>query len=162
MTYPPSNENTDSSEPVSFQNTYPPDRNTIEDMIVSTMWAPLDTSYSSIQYTLSTSILHSLNIPPNTAINEENMYRNTSDPSNDAFLSFSRMVIIIGIMRNDNLLKLVWWIVAYIWRYNHSLHNNSHIHYPNKCTFYRFDKDLSTNEIVSQLLQIHSIEDKYK
>ena len=27
MTYPPSNENTDSSEPASFQNTYPPDRN---------------------------------------------------------------------------------------------------------------------------------------
>ena len=27
MTYPPSNETTDSSEPASFQNTYPPDRN---------------------------------------------------------------------------------------------------------------------------------------
>lgn len=35
MTYPPSNENTDSSGPASFQNTYPPDRNTIEDMLPS-------------------------------------------------------------------------------------------------------------------------------
>ena len=35
MAYPPSNENTDSSEPASFQNTYPPDRNTIEDMLPS-------------------------------------------------------------------------------------------------------------------------------
>ena len=107
MAYPPSNENTDSSEPASFQNTYPPDRNTIEDMIVSIMWASLDTSYSSIQYTLSTSILHSLNIPPITATNEENMYRNITGPSNDVFLLFSRMVMIIGIMNNDILSKLV-------------------------------------------------------
>ena len=66
-----------------------------------------------MQYILNTSIPHSLNIPPNTATNEENMYRNTTDPSSDVFLLFSRMVMIIGIMRND-ILKLVRWLVAYV------------------------------------------------
>ena len=88
-----------------------------------------------MQYILNTSIPHSLNIPPNTATNEENMYRNTTDPSSDVFLLFSRMVMIIGIMRND-ILKLVRWLVAYVWRWNYSLHDNS-----------------STNEAISQLLQ---------
>ena len=60
-----------------------------------------------MQYILNTSIPHSLNIPPNTATNEENMYRNTSDPSNNVIISSSQMIMRSGIMRNDNLLKLV-------------------------------------------------------
>ena len=66
-----------------------------------------------MNYTMITIIPHSLNIPPITATNEENMYRNTTDPSSDVFLLFSRMVMIIGIMRND-ILKLVRWLVAYV------------------------------------------------
>ena len=60
-----------------------------------------------MNYTMITIIPHSLNIPPNTATNEENMYRNTSDPSNNVIISSSQMIMRSGIMRNDNLLKLV-------------------------------------------------------
>ncbi len=60
-----------------------------------------------MNYTMITIIPHSLNIPPITATNEENMYRNTSDPSNNVIISSSQMIMRSGIMRNDNLLKLV-------------------------------------------------------
>ena len=60
-----------------------------------------------MNYTMITIIPHSLNIPPITSTNEENMYRNTSDPSNNVIISSSQMIMRSGIMRNDNLLKLV-------------------------------------------------------
>ena len=59
-----------------------------------------------MNYTMITIIPHSLNIPPNTVTNEENVYRNTGDPSNDVIISSSQLIM-SGITRNDNLLKLV-------------------------------------------------------